>query len=254
MEVEVSEIFSPAAGKRAANFVVLKYFLLGMMFSNAIESILIVPKTLSLMEENQRQLEHLGMLMEEHEEFKGELHELTLVSQKAMEGQKELFNAFTGGAEENRKRLEQKTEEPAVVKKKHRTRITFEDDTEPMGGRKNEKMIEYMLLIYGIVTMASGIVAVFKELDKLLILFIGTTTLGLVVLFFSGLTLIVFMAILNDVIIALVSFKYWQMMTTPVTAEYMYGGPISVGTGLPSAFPEPAYNVDLNQPATYVTQ
>ena len=251
MEVEVSEILAPQAGKRPANFIVLKYFLLGMMFSNAIESILIVPKTLSLMEENQRQLEHLGSIMEEHEAFKEELHELSETNQKVMHAQKETFNAMVG--EHGEGKLPEHQKEPEVKKKKHRPKIMFEADEEPMGGRTNEKMIEYMLMIYGIVTMASGIVAVFKELDKLLILFIGTTTLGLVVLFFSGLTLIVFMAILNDVIIALVSFKYWQLMTTPVTAEYMYGGPISVATGMPSSFPEPAYNVDLNQPATYVT-
>lgn len=147
-------------------------------------------------------------------------------------------------------------EHHAEKKDRHRTKVMFEASEEPMGGRNNEKMIEYMLMIYGIVTMVSGIIAVFKELDKLLILFIGTTTLGLVVLFFSGLTLIVFMAILNDIIIALVSFKFWQLMTSPVGAEYMYdpGVPIAVASGIPGTFPEPAYNVDLNQPANYVTQ
>lgn len=249
-------MFAPAAGKRPANFIVLKYFLLGMMFSNAIESIFIVPKTLSLMEENQVQLEHLASIYEEHDAFKAELHELSETNKQILRQQKTTFDAMVGEDAKGEKDEEDKIQhhkEPDHSKKS-RPRITFEEDQEPMGGRNNEKMIEYMLMIYGIVTMASGILAVFKELDKLLILFIGTTALGLIVLFFSGLTLIVFMAILNDVIIALVSFKYWQLMTQPVAAEYMYGGPISVATGLPSTFPEPAYNVDLNQPSTYVTQ
>lgn len=56
IEVEVSELFAPQAGKRPANFVVLKYFLLGMLISNGIESIFIIPKTLSIMDENEEQV------------------------------------------------------------------------------------------------------------------------------------------------------------------------------------------------------
>ena len=258
MEVEVSEIFAPAAGKRPANFVVLKYFLLGMMFSNAIESILIVPKTLSLMEENQEQLEHLASLMEEHDAFKQELHELSLVNKKVLESEKKNFNSMThegdDEGEESSTHLQTAVGHPTAKKKKSHNKITFEASEEPMGGKANEKMIEYLLMIYGIVTMAIGIFAVYRENDKLLMLFIGTTALGLIVLFFSGLTLIVFMAILNDIIIALISFKYLQLMTQAVPADYMNGGPIPTSGMAGAAFPEPAYNVNAyGQPgATYV--
>lgn len=247
MEVEVTEIFAPQAGKRPANFVVLKYFLLGMLFSNAIESILIVPKTLSLMEDNEEELEKLARIYEEHDAFKTQLHEYSLVTKKVIHEEKENFNVMVG-ADEKEGQHHTSTHKTAKPKKKHKT-IKFAEEEGPLGGAANEKMIEYMLLIYGVLTCSLGIFAVFKEQDKLLMIFIGIVGLGLVVLFFSGLTLIVFMAILNDVIIGIVSFKFLQMMSQPVN-DYMYGGVIP-GTGV---FPEAAYTVDLNEPSNYGIQ
>jgi len=244
MEVDVTEVFAPQAGKRPANFVVLKYFLLGMLFSNAIESILIVPKTLSLMEDNEEELEKLARIYEEHDAFKTQLHEYSLVAKKIIHEEKENFNVMVG--EDKAKQTTHKTVRP---KKKHHT-IKFAEEEGPLGGAANEKLIEYMLLIYGILTCSLGIYAVFKEQDKLLVIFIGIVGLGLIVLFFSGLTLIVFMAILNDVIIGIVSYKFLQMMSEPVVADYMYGAAIP-GTGV---FPEAAYTVDLNEPSNYVHQ
>ena len=243
MEVEVTEMFSPQAGKRPANFVVLKYFLLGMLFSNAIESILIVPKTLSLMEENEEDLEKLARIYEEHDTFKNQLREYSQVTKKIIKQEKENFNDMVGN--EGTEDTHESNQHHKKPKKKH---IKFAEDEGPLGGAANEKMIEYMLLIYGILTCGLGIFAVFKEQDKLLMIFIGIVGLGLIVLFFSGLTLIVFMAILNDVIIGIVSYKYLQMMTQPVAPDYVYGMP---GTGV---FPEAAYTVDLNEPSAYGVQ
>lgn len=262
MEVEVSEVFGPAVGKRPANFVVLKYFLLGLMFSNAIECILIVPMTLSMMHENREQLEHLASIYEEHDAFKQELHDISLLNKKVVHLQKETFNVMTGeGLDEHEAGL---SEGPAgdhntktISKHRKHNKVTFEESQEPLGGTINAQMNEYILLVYGIVTMAMGILAVFKEHEKLLMIFMGTTVFGLVDLFFAGLTLIVFMAILNDVIIALVSFKFLQMMRAPVPVDY-YGNPAGVGVmgvnGMMAYPEEAAYNVDLNQGSTYVTQ
>jgi hypothetical protein len=248
MEVEVTEIFSPQAGKRPANFIVLKYFLLGMLFSNAIESILIVPKTLSLMEDNEEELEKLARIYEEHDAFKTQLHEYSKVTKKVIHEEKENFNVMVGNEEkEGPQHHESSTQQHKKTKKKHHT-IKFAEEEGPLGGAANEKMIEYMLLIYGVLTCSLGIFAVFKEQDKLLMIFIGIVGLGLIVLFFSGLTLIVFMAILNDVIIGIVSYKFLQMMTQPVAPDYVYGVP---GTGV---FPEAAYTVDLNEPSAYGIQ
>lgn len=253
MEVEVTEVFAPQAGKRCANFVVLKYFLLGMLFSNAIESILIVPKTLSLMEENEVELLKLASLYEEHDAFKQQLTEYSKLSKSVIHEEKEAFNVIVGGKkpEKEGKGQHHNKEAEAHHKKKKHKQIKFAESEEPMGGAVNEKLIEYMLLVYGILTCALGIYAVFTEHPKLLIIFIGIVCIGLVILFFSGLTLIVFMAVLNDVIIGIVSYKFLQMMSAPVAAEYAYGVPIGAGV---AAFGEPSYNVDLNEPGSYVTQ
>jgi len=253
MEVEVTEVFAPQAGKRCANFVVLKYFLLGMLFSNAIESILIVPKTLSLMEENEVELLKLANLYEEHDAFKQQLTEYSKLSKSVIHEEKEAFNVMVEGkkvGKEGKGQHHKEAETHHTKKKGHHKQIKFAESEEPMGGAINEKLIEYMLLVYGILTCALGIYAVFTEHPKLIIVFIAIVCIGLVILFFSGLTLIVFMAVLNDVIIGIVSYKFLQMMSAPVAAEYAYGVPIGGGI---AAFAEPSYNVDLNEPSSYVT-
>ena len=50
--VYVSAFFAPAVPKRPPNFVVVKYFLLGLLISNSIESILIIPKILDVLDQS----------------------------------------------------------------------------------------------------------------------------------------------------------------------------------------------------------
>ena len=254
----MTEIFAPQAGKRPTNFVVLKYFLLGMLFSNGIESILIIPKTLSLMENNEIELEKLANLYEEHDLFKEELKEYSELSHTEVKQQAESFNKLLG---EKAIKSGHETSHPSdsgVQVKTSKAKIYFEENDEPMSGSVNDTIIEYMILAYGIVTLALGILAVFKEQAKLLMLFIAIVAVGLVILFFSGLTLIVFMAILNDVIIALISFKFLQMLNAPVNDYGAYGAPIDTtfgGTVTTATFAEqPTYNVDLTGPSNYVQQ
>lgn len=232
MEVEVTELFAPQAGKRPANFIVLKYFLLGMLISNGIESIFIIPKTLSIMDENEVQLDKLEKIYREHDEFKAQLHEFRGLVNGEIKEQKDTFDTLIGD-----KRVEI-GEHPAqtggsnpIARRKghHSGDVGLPMKKEEPFGEPN-KLVEWMLLLYGIITLALGIFSVFKEHDKLLMVFIGAVAVGLVILFFSGLTLVVFMAILNDIIIAIISFKYLQLMQAPVEADpYAYPAMATAG-------------------------
>lgn len=221
MEVEVTEVFSPKAGKRPINFIVLKYFLLGMLFSNGIESILIIPKTLSLMEANENQLEKLAIVYDEHDTFKHQLKQLSQISGSEVRREEKSFDYLEAKTTKSIVHHEKEsTNENKIQHTNSKSKYVFENNDEPMSGSVNDTVIEYAILAYGIITLAIGVFAVFQENSKLLMLFIIIVTVGLVILFFSGLTLIVFMAILNDVIIALISFSFLQMLNAPVVTNY----------------------------------
>lgn len=257
MEVEVTEIFAPQAGKRPINFIVLKYFLLGMLFSNGIESILIIPKTLSLMEDNEHQLSKLATIYGEHDAFKQRLNEYSKVSSDAVNLQKEAFNSLLDHNDKEQEQSNHKTghhlKQGHHLSEPKGTKYVFEESEEPMASSVSDTIIEYAILAYGIVTLALGVFAVFKENAKLLLLFIVIVAIGLVILFFSGLTLIVFMAILNDVIIALISFSYLQMLNAPVNDLNYFPGPMTVtGEGQAFVAPQPSYNVDLTGQSSYL--
>lgn len=263
MDNEVTEVFAPQAGRRPPNFVVLKYFLLGMLISNGIESILIVPKTLSMMDDNEEQLQKIDNIEQDHEALKLELRHYDKLLEKLKAGDHEAVRELehkiskvnthhesppkktahhTKVAEHHVPKGEKGDKESTKVEKKKKHVKTLEEEREEVYEVDTNKVVEILLLVYGILTLTMGLVAVFKENTKLLLAFIVTVALGLVVLFFSGLTLIVFMAILNDVIIALISFKYFQMLNDPCdTANY----------GLPTQYPDGSYNVDLTQPSNY---
>ena len=238
MEVEVTEFFGP--NKRPTNFIVLKYFLLGMLISNGIESILIVPKTLNMMDENEEQLQKLDVIYQEHDAFKAQLDEYNREFKHLEERELDDIQTISGkgNVEEGPHKTGHRGHKPVATLPPPRPK-EYEVDT--------NKLIEITLLIYGILTLALGIFAVFKEHAKLLLVFVGVVALGLVMLFFSGLTLLVFMAVLNDVIIALVAFKYYQLMSAPLDAAYG-GVPQAAAAG---GYPEASYNVDLNQPSNY---
>ena len=265
MEVEVTELFAPQAGKRPANFVVMKYFLLGMLLSNGIESILIVPKTLSLMDDNEHQLHKLEKIWEEHDAFKAQLHEYNQLVSKVETERAKTFDEIVG--EKNNPKTHRGTQHHpgqtpvlrAIANHKHAAKEREKKAAAEPFAQPN-KLVEIMLLFYGIITLALGIVAVFREIPKLLMLFIGIVALGLVMLFFSGLTLLVFMAILNDVIIALISYQYLKLMNAPCETEYYAPGaaaaygPSGIMVGGDGQYPaagqwqDPSYNVDLNAP------
>lgn len=235
--VEVTEMFSPSAAHRPANFIVLKYFLLGMLISNGIESILIVPKTLSMMDENEEQLQKLDEIYAEHDQFKAQLEAYNREFQQLEQREYEDLQRI-GGHNVQSPSVHHQQSPVATLPPPRPQHHLDEVDT--------NKLIEITLLLYGIVTLAIGIYAVFKEIPKLLMAFIGVVALGLVMLFFSGLTLLVFMAVLNDIIIAIVSFKFLQLLNSSVQAEY--------APAAANYVPEAQYNVDLNQPSNYQQQ
>jgi len=239
MEVEVTEPFGPQTGKRPTNFVVLKYFLLGMLISNGIESIFIVPKTLSMMDDNEEKIQKLDDIYMEHEAFKAKLSEYHRMVERR---ERNKYDKIGGHIKDSLNKLEN-----ATAEKNHRLRkIAIPTPSTDKDNVDTNRLVEVMLLLYGVVTMAMGIYAVFKESDKLLLAFIGVVCLGLVMLFFSGLTLLVFMAVLNDVIIALISFKYYQMLV--YQCDEAYGA-----TAAAQQYGDASvYNtVDLNAPANY---
>ena len=69
--VTVSAFFAPTNPKRPANFVVLKYFLLGLLISNAIESILIIPKIMDVLDQERIQTKELEEINIKKEELEG---------------------------------------------------------------------------------------------------------------------------------------------------------------------------------------
>lgn len=170
----------------------------------------------------------------------------------AIQGQRDTFDFFIGDKEGGKERGKEGGSNP-IGRKKGGEGVERKEE-EPFGD-PNE-MVEIMLLLYGIITLALGIFSVFKEHAKLLMVFIVAVAVGLVILFFSGLTLVVFMAILNDVIIALISFKYLQLLQAPVEADPYYasamatagpyGAPQQVMTADGSQYVDPnMYNVNL---------
>jgi len=246
-EVEVTELFAPQAGKRPVNFIVLKYFLLGMLISNGIESILIVPKTLTMMDENEEQLQRIDEIEQEHDEFKLELQRIDRMVESIQNREhhelkeietKEPSNAREQGKEAHRKVHKVKKAKSPDHKRRGETKEEEESNVD------TNRVVEVLLLMYGVITLGIGLFSVFKEHAKLLMVFIAVVALGLVVLFFSGLTLIVFMAILNDIIIALISFTYLQMLNAPCDDYY---------NTVPQqpVYPDGSYNVDLSQPSDY---
>lgn len=194
----------------------------------------------------------MDKIYREHDEFKAQLHEYSSVMKGAIQGQRDTFDFFIGDKEEGGK--ERGGSNPIARKKgKHESEVAKKEE-EPFGDPN--KLVEIMLLLYGIITLALGIFSVFKEHAKLLMVFIVAVAVGLVILFFSGLTLVVFMAILNDVIIALISFKYLQLLQAPVEADPYYasamatagpyGAPQQVMTADGSQYVDPnMYNVNL---------
>ncbi|KAI1286652.1 hypothetical protein HDE_10362 [Halotydeus destructor] len=218
MEVEVTSPFLEPA-QRSTNFVVLKFFLLGMLISNGIESILIVPKTLSMMDDNEEKVRKLDLIYVQHDAFKAQLDEYSqLVDTVRQEEHQDIEKLSQHNVKQAVKGHNKS--HPAASPghhKAHRPRKVIipahkKDEQEV----DTNRVVEVSLLVYGLLTLGLGIFSVFKENAKLLLVFIGVVALGLIMLFFSGLTLLVFMAVLNDIIIALISFKYYQMLISPV--------------------------------------
>ena len=82
--VYVTQFFAPANGaKRPSDFIVIKFFLLGLLISNAIESILIIPKILDVMDSTKMQAKELNDVNIKKQELK-ELVEEKDREQKAL--------------------------------------------------------------------------------------------------------------------------------------------------------------------------
>lgn len=212
------------------------------------------------MDENEEQLDKLEKIYREHDEFKEQLHEYSSVMKGAIKGAKDTFDTLIGDKKFSAVESEGHPKvtggsNPLQRKKGHKEVAAAADlpiakhAEEPFGDPN--KLVEWMLLFYGIITLALGIFSVFKEHDKLLMAFIAAVAVGLVILFFSGLTLVVFMAILNDVIIAIISFKYLQLLQAPVEADPYgggsYGGPVMATAGPYGQVPQQVMTTDGGQ-------
>lgn len=82
--MQVTSFFAPRNPKRPINFIVIKYFLLGLLISNSIESILIIPKILDVLDQTRIQVKELEEINIKKEELK------ELVTEKERE-QKDLM-------------------------------------------------------------------------------------------------------------------------------------------------------------------
>ena len=71
----MSPFFAPSTPKRPSNFVVVKYFLLGLLISNSIESVLIIPKILDVLDQSAIQTKKLEEMDIKRAEVKALLEE-----------------------------------------------------------------------------------------------------------------------------------------------------------------------------------
>jgi F0F1-type ATP synthase membrane subunit b/b' len=251
MSVYVTRFFGPANPKRPANFVVIKYFLLGLLISNSIESILIIPKILDVLDQSRIQVKEL----EEINIKKDELKELVAEKEKDLEEMerernrelKVLLKEKTGRKEEEEEEEEEWEEEREKARKQHQEQIghhtqkiphhsvdnkaeevtTSEIRKRPQRKETGANAVAVFMLFYGSVTLCLGVTAVFRESALLLAGLVAVSALGIVTLISAGFSLIMIMSCIKDIIILALSFYYRTMIVmsdSPVQAAAVPGG------------------------------
>ena len=250
MAVFVSSFFAPANPKRPANFVVLKYFLLGLLISNSIESILIIPKILNVMDQHkmqEKELDEVNIKRVEVKELVKEREERMLEKEKEDEREQERMmqviakglhpgpKPTTRGHEArpktkhpNRNRNKEEEEEEEEREKEHEEGEEEEEEEEeeleknqhkvPEVRRKPQKketgtnFVAVFMLFYGSVTLCLGTTAVYKENALLVTILMGVSGVGTVVLISAGFSILMLLSVTKDCLIAGLSYFYRQMI------------------------------------------
>lgn len=238
MTVVVSSFFAPTVPKRPPNFVVVKYFLLGLLISNSIESILIIPKILDVLDQSAIQ----AKAMEEMDIKREELKELVAEKRKQeeeqqRETQRELNvlmkeKGMRNLPEENEQDESEEEEEetrPQHHKKGQRGHHSKGDQGEKKNHPKENELVREIrkrpqrletgnnyvavfMLFYGSITLCLGIPAIFKESIRLLQGLMFISCLGTITLVSAKFSLIMIMSVIKDTIIVALTFYYMQMI------------------------------------------
>ena len=238
MTVIVTKFFGPSNPKRPANFVVIKYFLLGLLISNSIESILIIPKILDVLDQSRiqrKELEEINIKRDTLRELVAEKEkELEEVEKEKNRELKVLLKEAAGLTPEEEEEEEEEAEEFARGgkppghhkktngghKKKTEGKKPNEEEEEhapevrkrPQRKETGANAVAVFMLFYGSVTLCLGVTAVFKESALLLAGLIGVSGLGIVTLISAGFSLIMIMSCIKDIIILALSVYYRMMI------------------------------------------
>lgn len=266
MSVFVSSFFAPVNPRRPANFVVIKYFLLGLLISNSIESILIIPKILDVLDQNKMQHKEL----EESNIKRAELKEL--VQEAATEAKdidkergrelrrlEELQTEMLRGVEsesnrKEREHLESKHGKESSRNGQHNNNSSKKHNAvvrkKPQKKDTGTNPVAVFMLFYGSTTLCLGIAAIFYEKVLLIAILIGVSCLGTVTLISANFSLLLILSVAKDVFIAVLSFKYRQMIVEsddPVAAS-MAAGPMANQGQMPvQAGVVPGMDYTMNQ-------
>jgi len=265
MTVYVTKFFGPTNPKRPANFVVIKYFLLGLLISNSIESILIIPKILDVLDQSRIQVKELEEINIKRDELKElvsekekELDEIEeernreiklLLKEKANrrktpeeeeeeEEEEEAFERQHGKGQRKESKKEEEEEEHAPEVRKR-----------PQRKETGANAVAVFMLFYGSVTLCLGVTAVFKESALLLAGLIGVSGLGIVTLISAGFSLIMIMSCIKDIIILGLSVYYRNMIVlsdAPIPPGVAAPGGLMPQTGV-DAYGNPVGYVDPTQ-------
>jgi len=212
MNCEVSNFFNPKTPTRPANFVVVKYFLLGLLISNSIESILIIPKILDVLDTNDAQHTELHGLngkikaleAKETEEANKEM------AKNAKKAAVEIEETFEREKPKEHLKSAEKGKEGKKEdhKKKHHHTLTRRAPKRST----DTNFVAVFMLFYGSVTLCLGVVGIFKEQQSLLMGLLGVTFLGVLILISAGFSLIMLLSVSKDCLIAAICFKYLDMI------------------------------------------
>lgn len=243
--VLVSTFFAPGAPKRPPNFVVVKYFLLGLLISNSIESVLIIPKILDVLDQSAIQ----AKAIQEMDIRKTELKELMIQKEKeARELEKErerelnvlLKETGAKGKHINEEDIDEDDDDETneqdehqmskhhpkkgkTGNSKHSSKSTHNNSKQhesiehevrkrPQRLATGNNIVAVFMLFYGSATLCLGVPAIFRESIILLRCLIYLSCLGTGILITSEFSLIMLISVVKDIAIAALTFYYLQMI------------------------------------------
>lgn len=248
MTVFVSSFFSPLSPRRPPNFVVLKYFLLGLLISNSIESILIIPKILDVLDQNKMQhkeIEEINLKREEVkelvEEAEKEVKEIDRERGRELRRLEQLqADLMSKGAEtesnkKEREHLESKHGKHYGSGHQNKTRQHHvQVRKKPQKKDTGTNPVAVFMLFYGSTTLCLGIAAVFYEKVLLITILIGISCLGTITVLSANFSLLLILSVAKDILIAGLCFMFRQMI---VQSEDPLAGQVP-GMAAPGVVPQ----------------